>query len=343
MGPVPASAGEPARAVEGRYRDIVLATDEAGSIHAAARNKAGIWYLTNRFGSWQRTQVSVRPAWSIDLLPSIAIDSSGRVHIAFERDTCLKCVPSIDRRIFYTTDSGSPTGAFSVPIQIASGDSPSIATYGMVPLVAYAHCPCNPTARTNPVYLAWHSDDAWQPPLQIASRGQAPSLRVGPTGTTHTAYSYNGNLWVARWRFPGSVQDVLRVPYGRVGAGNVSLALDSLGQPHLAWTVAKKPAQGGGTYYAVKTAEWSGGRVTQHRYAVDVAVAGASPHLVVLPKGVGVHHFRRLGGVLTGTTLSSTALIDSAAIAVKPNGTVVIAYTAFKYVPTGIYVVERTQ
>lgn len=343
----------PTRIFDGSYRQVSMAVDTAGKIHAAARGMDGIWYLTNRTGTWQKTRLTTNPLDGYDAWPSLALDSDNRVHMVFERQTCLDCVPGGDPALRYLTDRGRPAGSFPASSTfLAWGNRPSLQMYQNKLFLAYATCLCYPEQYENPLYFMTNISGSWQTTdvSRWVGAGDTPSLRVGKDGHVQIAFTDQGELYFAN---TGTSNGVISydfffidwVPGAYPNSVRPSLALDSTNAPRIAWTRKGTSTSGGGTYYARWSngdGDWLGGRFTNTKWDVDLILdANNKPHIVVLPPGAGVYYYRLVNGTLTRQTLSSAATVTSAAVAIGGNGRPVVMYTASSGVPAGIYFARR--
>ncbi len=331
---------------DGRHRQVSMAVDSAGKVHAAASGKDGLWYLTNRTGSWVKTRLTTKPLDGYDGWPSLSLDDDSRVHIVFERQTCLGCVPGGDAALRYLTDSGRPRGTFpSSATFLAYGNRPSLQVVNNKMFLAYATCLCYPEQYENPLYFMTNVTGSWQT-TEVWSWGDTPSLKVANDGGVTIAFADEGELYWATTLTDGGrpTYDFLYVDWlGTSKARQPSLALDSRDNPHIAWTTDGTSAEGGGTYYAKWSGtRWVGGRFTTTKWDVDLTLdANNKPHMVVLPPTAGVYYFRRVNGVLKAQTLTSTAVVDSAAVALGSTGKPVVLYTAAGGVQKGVYYAKR--
>ena len=106
-----------------RYSDLSMVMDSGGAIHAAAVINGGIVYFTNVTGTWVQMPLSA-PLEEDEVVggPSIGIDASGRLAVAFHRGKCgsMSCTPF---EVFLVTND---SGGWSEERPIAGGDSPSL-------------------------------------------------------------------------------------------------------------------------------------------------------------------------------------------------------------------------
>ena len=117
----PASAWvAPVRVLGGRISDSALVLDSTNHVHAVAVNGSGVWYITNRTGSWASSLIlpvtHAHPAWTD---AAIALDDQQRVHIT--ASPIDDAVPSTTLGVFSLTDRGRTRGSFPAqPTALAS-------------------------------------------------------------------------------------------------------------------------------------------------------------------------------------------------------------------------------
>lgn len=354
VSPAPAAAVTgwtgPTKIFDGRYRQISMAIDTNAKVHAAARGKDGLWYFTNRTGSWQRTRLTTKPLDGYDGWPSVSLDSDNRVHIAFERVICSGCVPWGTHEIRYLTDRGRTRGTFPATASLlANGWKPSLQVVNNKLFLAYEGLrDVEGQYPDDAVYFKTNATGSWQTTDLGGWSARRPSLRVGTDGVVHIAFSDEGEIRYARSvTIAGSPDyssfDVQWLPNTWSWSTDPSLAVDGRNRPHIAWVRECASACGGGTYYARWSgSEWLGGRFTTTYWSVDLTLdAGNQPHLLVLPEAAGVYYWRMVDGELKRQTLSTAAVANSAAIAIASNGRPALLYTAVSGVPAGIYYAKR--
>jgi hypothetical protein len=96
-----------------------MVIDATGAIHAAAEVGRGIVYLTNASGEWVQTPLSLPPNQDDrDGSPSIALDSSGGMAVAFERGQCMPLGCSAFQIYIVRNEAGT----WSEPESIAKGE-----------------------------------------------------------------------------------------------------------------------------------------------------------------------------------------------------------------------------
>src|SRR4051812_3436917 len=119
-----ASAGswsEPKLIWDGPYRSPSAVVDEQGHVFVAARGNSGIWLLTNRSGTWQRTRLTRDQGDIHGENPQLARDPwDGSLTVVYTRYT-LDCCPSNSDIRFVTNRGGSWSLPATIPGAQAAG------------------------------------------------------------------------------------------------------------------------------------------------------------------------------------------------------------------------------
>jgi len=160
-----------------------LALDGIGKAHIAfARPFSGIYYATNRSGSWTKTQVTASgddssPSAVIgpyDSSPSLALDGNGKAHIAFQRE-------GTNPGIYYATNrSGSWT---KTQMTNDYDGSPSLALDG----TGKAHIAF--WRSGSGIYYATNASGSWTKAQVTANAvDDSPSLALDGAGKAHIAF-----------------------------------------------------------------------------------------------------------------------------------------------------------
>ncbi len=142
------------------FNTVSMAVDPEGSVHAVLSDNRGLVYLTNATGKWTRERFGIPPEGSIkDGGPSIAIDDSGSVAVAFSRAGCsiMGCYGIEIYVARYTS------AAWEVPVGIGPGLNPQLAYRHGVFHVAYADFEGDDTAcdEFSPVAYATNETGEW--------------------------------------------------------------------------------------------------------------------------------------------------------------------------------------
>jgi hypothetical protein len=210
---------------------ISVVLDTAGNPHISY---VAEWQV--RYAYWTGTSWHVEPVDSgarPGSAPSLALDSAGRPHITYcglEVDTCL------------TVEYAHWTGTEWVFQTVARGDAPSLALDSVgTPHIAYS-------ALSGTLEYASLSAGGWLTET-VGVKGQNPSLRLDPSNGPHLSF-YDpgaGVKYAARPAISWAVETVDADPNrGRYNA----LALDSAGQPRIAYTDERQ----GNVRYAERSA-----------------------------------------------------------------------------------------
>lgn len=171
-----------------------IAFDASGHLHLAFGYEVGAYgrlsYATDASGSWVNTLITPVENDIHSRDPSIAIDSRGKVHIAYER-TAPNLLPDPQLSVMYVTNA---TGSW-VRTAVTSGTPfnwlPVIALDGADrPRIAYWRSGIDvpPTVR-----LARFTGSAWTDG-QVADGEniEAPAYAIDPSGNDHILYSRGG-------------------------------------------------------------------------------------------------------------------------------------------------------
>jgi hypothetical protein len=261
----------------------------------------------------------------------------------------LECIPNGGYEILYLTDRGRTAGTFPAGAALlGNGLRPSVTARGSSVFVAFSG-PAEPYGDDHgPILFTTNRTGSWQTKT-VYPRGETPSLRIGPDGRAHIAFTDGGLLHWARTRLVGGQPDystftiaTLSTPSGAV---RPTLAVDSNGQPHIAWNNDSVETGGYGTYYVRRRTDgtWAGGRFTRIHWSVKLTLDGSNkPHILVLPSGAGVFYYRKVDGILQRQTLSSGAVANTSAIAIGASARPVVLFATTSGLPKGVYLMTRT-
>ena len=121
---VPAGFSAPHMVVHGVFDWLSEVVDSTNHVHIAATGRGGLWYLTNRTGTWSAHRILVSLHNKSYFDPSIALDDNDRVYIAVVRQSCDNCAPGGSDGIFFVSDKGRTRGTFpSSPSRIGPNHS----------------------------------------------------------------------------------------------------------------------------------------------------------------------------------------------------------------------------
>ncbi len=238
VGPA-AGWGTPLRLLPGSWTDVSAAIDGDGAVHLAAAGATGVWYATDRTGSWVSGRVLEHRSVSEWRRVSLALDADDRVTIAlsegFESE-----FGDLPGRIWRITDKGRPRGSFSDPVGITPSGStdPSLKTPGHTYL-----------ARTGDVCVdvcegafsrVWYQTDGPSGWIRRRLPGDAarPDLRVDAAGRPRLVHVGQGGareriVYASAGARTGTFStQVVAKPGGYL---TPRLVLDGAGRPVIAW------------------------------------------------------------------------------------------------------------
>lgn len=345
----PAAWGVPTRILAGNFISVSVAVDSTDHLHiAATESSKGLYYLTNRSGSWQSKRVlkqipnpypGSHKVWD---QASITLDVQDRIHIAVALFGCNDCAPGNYEGVYYITDKGRARGTFPAhATKIAPNGmfEPTVRVSMGRLYVSYAKCACYPGAPLGPVWLATKTTGSWTR-TKVTSHGEQPSLRIGSDGYARVAFRAASSLRYAVAHSVTGGFTLSTVPGTTSHDFAPSLALDSHNAPRIAWIRDPNTASGQGVRYITRTGStWGSSREMAHGYAAAVGLsldAGDRPHVVVGATGVRVA--RLASNVVVRDTLDSNANVLAAAIRAPASGHLVVVYACFGHDPVGIYV-----
>lgn len=283
----------------------VVAVDDAGNVHVAFLSSySEIYYKTYANGVWSGdTLVTGALAGSE---PSIAVDSSGYAHIAFQ------VVDSVnsDSDIYYATNtSGSFLYTLLTPSGTANEAAPSIAVDGDQKVhIAYT---TDAGGDSEVAYLTNVGGWGSAPVTNNTQDDLYPSIAVDVAGTVHIAYERFGAVdsQVYYASNEGGWSNEL-VPSGVTSAGGAAIAVDADRQPHIAF-LGQMPV-GHAAFHATKSGgSWAVSRATQFdaRGAPTIALdAFGKAHLACVESSgtdAAVHHMTNFSGSWSDTSATS--------------------------------------
>lgn len=316
-----AAAGwsSPVVVFDGNYSQSSMVVDGHGHAHIAARGDTGIWYLTDRHGSWARTRLTTdhqqqglpvtasRPAITIDR-------SNGKLVVAYALTIDHGGDPSCCTETRYVTNNGAGWSA-PKPILINPGSDLSVAAHaGDIAIAVLGGQPPGPGTPT--LYFASKSG-GWSR-RGVAGGGEnngtigSPSLALDSLGRPRIAFQRNGAMKFAVASSPSAHFTIEKVA-SVSGEVTPSLALDSHDRPMIVWAAAS------GTFYARRNAgEWYASRVMPGHLEARITIDSQGAHVATADGINGVwygagtssanwtfHHVvdtkvRRLGGIGVG-------------------------------------------
>jgi hypothetical protein len=269
------------------YDELSLVVDAQGIAHAAALLDESIFYLTNQPGSWTRERISRAPSGGIDRQPSIAVDSDGSLHVAFERwriwepciDVCVRPERFRNDGILYLTNV---SGSWSEPARIAAmAMAVEIQVRdGQVHLV-FQDDFVSADDENSSVHYATNASGRWM--TERIGSGHAPRLEVDGRGMAHVAFRTADGIYYGRAQAATGSFALEQVP----AAGEPDwplLALDGRDRPHLVYSAWHQNEQAGRNYLQVREGGWLEPQVVlADRDATELVVdARGAVHLLSL-------------------------------------------------------------
>jgi hypothetical protein len=222
--------------LSGQFDYVSEVVDSNNHVHIAATGRHGLWYITDRGGSWSHTRILHDLLNKAYAEPSIALDTNGRIYISVARNSCNDCVPGSTTGIYYVTDKGRARGTFpTIATKIAphaSGEGTLKVSNGHL-FLSYVN-PCCMPGPLPKVLLRTNASGSWTT-RQIAPHGDDPSLRVGSDGKPRVTYTRSTGIYYAAASSATGPFTVIQVPGTTINDSGARLALDGNDQPHLAW------------------------------------------------------------------------------------------------------------
>lgn len=236
------SFSPPQRVLGGQlWYGLDLGVDPSGHVHLVASGlhagKTGLWYGTDRTGAWVFTRVLAWSAGTVWVDPSLAVDASGRVHIAVAKAGCVECTIAPAKGIWYLSDVGRTRGTFPtqpVRLTVDGTAQPSLRVAGGHVFLAYAG---NPDLAFKAVRLRTNASGAWTTST-IAAKGTEPSLRLGMNGKPRVAYRIADGLRYAVASTLTGGWTRLAVPGTDAFDLDPRLSIDEQNGAHIGWVDA---------------------------------------------------------------------------------------------------------
>jgi hypothetical protein len=307
---------EPVRLASGAFFAVAVVFDSGGHAHIAGdgtiAGRSGIWYFTDRTGSWTRQRIMANVGGKAWREPSITFDAHDRIIVAAWRDPN----PGLDvggpsDGIFTVTDRGLPRGTFSAPELLVPGPAamPTIKAFG---------------TRLAVAYTAWLRTAEPQPPIRFTtwSAGQRitstvakragsgpPALHLDFAGRPRIAYATPAGVHYASAATTTGDFAITKLPGTGPDDDLPALTIDPDGRPTIAWL-----HDGGdrdSLRYARQGASWpSPSRVgPAPRFTTALAIdLDSSGALHVLAVGDTVREMTGSGTDFTGETLARVNL-----------------------------------
>jgi hypothetical protein len=323
----PASFSSPVKVVGGQFEDISMVVDSTNAVDIAATGRGGLWFITNRGGSWSRTKVLADPTDKEWMKPSIAIDGNDHVYIALGRLNCTDCTPGGSDGVFLISDAGRAHGSFPAKASKITpgptGDPSLKVVNGRIYLAYAAYCSCIP-GDDAPLYLKTSTNGTtWT--TSLIANGFVPQLRVLSTGRARVAYTRHDGLGFAE---AGTVTGSFtsgKIPHTTGYDSYPLLAIDGDGGARI---VYENGTNGYHVRYDRQTASGFGTPVT---VTVGRRAFGFDLDTNQVPKVVqtgvnGVQLFTRNGSSWTTSTISSVSDAQTVVLRRAFNGKVDVAF-----------------
>jgi subtilisin family serine protease len=171
-----------------------IAFDQDGHLHLAFGFEVGAYgrlsYATNASGTWVNTLITPVESDIHSRDPSIAIDSRGKVHLAYER-TAPNLLPKPQLALMYTTNTSGSWVRTTVAGGVPFNWQPVIALDGADrPRIAYwrTDTGVSPTVR-----LARFTGSTWTDGLVADGKNiEPPAYAIDASGNDHILYSRGG-------------------------------------------------------------------------------------------------------------------------------------------------------
>jgi hypothetical protein len=315
---IPSASGwsAPARLAGGSFMAVSLVFDSASHAHVAAEGtiagRSGIWYFTDRTGSWTRQRIMADARGTAWKGPSITFDAHDRIIVAAWRDSRLGLDPGgPSKGIYVVSDQGLPRGTFSVPQLLVPGPAaePTIKAFG---------------TRLAVAYLAWLRTAEPQPAIKFTTRsaGQRvtstvakragsgpPALHLDTSGRPRIAYVTPAGVHYASAATATGDFAVSKLPGTGPDDDLPALTIDPAGRPTIAWLHDSGERES--LRYARKGASWPSpsrigpAPVFTTALAIDLDSSGA---LHVVAVGDSVREVTGVGTTFTGETLARVTL-----------------------------------
>jgi hypothetical protein len=325
----PAGFTTPLEVVTGHFEDLSEVVDTTNHLHIAATGRHGLWYLTNRGGSWSRSRILLDVPDKSWFEPSIALDANDRVHISVAQNSCDDCAPGGSTGIYYLTDKGRQRGTFpAAATRIApagSGEGTIKVANGHL-FLSYVRTCCMPGPLPK-VLLRTNATGSWTT-RQVSLHGDQPSLRIGSDGRLRIAFNKAGGIFYAVASSPAGAFTKEHVPGTDNRDDFARLALGAGNRPQLVWFHER--LNGTDVRYAARGAGgWSAPSEIEH----DTGFGATAFDLDTLGRpnvAIGRTHIRNWvlsGGIWHKTPVANGLDVRSLAERRAFNGHVVIPWT----------------
>jgi hypothetical protein len=329
------------RLAKGSFWDVAVVFDSANHTHVAVAGrsdgKRGIWYFTDRSGTWTHKRILADPSGKAYTEPSITVDSHDRIIIATSR---IYGEGLESDGIFIVSDRGRARGTFpTVPTRVAAAPAaaPSLKAIGTRLALAYLSDRVGigpyPALRFKTGSLGhWTT-------TTVAPHAGGPSLRIDSQGRARIAYESTGGVRYARAGTITGSFSVTRLPGTSVDDYPVALALDSGDQPTIAWVHSATPDT---IRYAHEDGSWPS-PTTVARAPALTEVVGISldssdvPH--ILAAGGSVREETRVGTTFVEKILATGVDAFGGALRISASGREIVLWAPYS---AGLFMAQRS-
>lgn len=334
----------PIRVLPGIWTDVSAAVDSHGKAHVVAAGSTGVWYATDRSGSWVSRRILEHRSISEWRGVSLALDEDDRLTVAlsegFESE-----FGDLPGRIWRISDHGRPRGSFSAPAAVSptSSTDPSLKTPGGHTYLARTGDVCYDVCEDE-ASRVWYQTDGPGGWIRRRLPGDAsrPDLRVDAAGRPRLVYVVAG---ATRSRL------VLASAGSRTGAFTTQvvarqggslvprLVLDGADRPLVAWARIPFSAVPSSVSFARRTDEGWHVRSIGPGSVVAISVDASNRVHLAIGGDAGVRE------VLVRSTLSTTPIDAGSAVAdvelrYPATGRALVAYV--RDAPAaGVYIARR--
>jgi hypothetical protein len=323
-------AAVPTALVAGNFSGVAEVVDSANKIHIAATGKGGVWYITNRSGTWTRHKILSQAADEDWHEPLIAIDEHNRIYIAATKDHGPDV--TINEGTFYVTDKGRAPGTFPpVATRIApntrAGTSLKVANGHIYLTMEYRICCVSPNWPA--AWMRTNASGHWV--NTKLGNGWAPSMRLPTNGHPRVVFSGKTGIQYAVAATASGSYSTVRIPNTSANDINPILSLDVQGRSAAAWL--HDSASGWAVRYSTRrSGSWSAPATVSsasealEAFSFDIDSAGRAH---VLVSNVGNHTLKDMrlsGGVWHATTIASGVDVHDVSVRRAAAGTVDIAW-----------------
>lgn len=218
--------------------ESTLALDSQDRPHIAYYNWSSttLHYATKVAGIWEAQLLD-----DTDLLgesPSIAVDSSDGIHIAYSPRGLLFHIPEdppppepANKGLRYAFNNGTGWKKETVPTGVWTTDTSLVLDSSDLPHISYSDC------MYAKIYYAHWTGSSWKTMLVDGEGGVVSAIAVDSNGYPHIAYDRWGDhgmdLYYASW--DGSSWSYENLGNASFIVSSISMAMDDYDRPHIIW------------------------------------------------------------------------------------------------------------